>query len=232
MDLPNLTLVIVSAIIDSINPCLIGVLILMLSIILGLGKTPRQLVLLGSAYILAVFVTYFSAGIVLTSLLSAIPLVISQYLSIAIGLLVVIAGLFEIKDYFWYGKGISLHLSPRFAKKVQHYSTNSTIVGVMLLGVIAAAIELPCTGAPYLAIVTILHNNFSVGALGLLLLYNLIFITPLAVILALTASGVTISHVHRWKEASKARIRLAIGILLIILGWLLILIANGVINFN
>lgn len=232
MDLPTLLIVLVSAFVDSINPCLIGVLVLLLSIILGLGKSTRQLILLGCAYVSAVFVTYLSAGLVLTFMLSAIPLAIGQYFSIAIGLLVVIAGLLEIKDYFWYGKGISIHLSHNFVKKAQHYSANATLIGAAALGVIATVIEIPCTGAPYLAIVTILHSNFSINSVWLLILYNLIFILPLAAILALAASGVTLSHVQKWKESSKAKVRLTIGILLIILGWILILIANGAINFN
>ncbi|MGD8373263.1 MAG: GAP family protein [Candidatus Woesebacteria bacterium] len=232
MDFPTLALVFVSALIDSINPCLIGVLVLLLSIILGLGKSTNQLILLGCTYITAVFVTYLSTGLVLTFLLSAIPLAIGQYLSIAIGLLVVIAGLLEIKDYFWYGKGISIHLSHNFVKKVQHYSANATLIGIAILGVIVTVIEIPCTGAPYLAIVTILHSSFSINSFWMLILYNIIFILPLAIILALAASGVTLSHIHKWKESSKAKVRLAIGILLIILGWILILIANGALNFN
>jgi hypothetical protein len=38
--------------------------------------------------------------------------------------------------------------------------------------------------------------------------------------------------VQKWKEASKGNLRLAIGLLLIAMGWLLILIADGAINFG
>jgi cytochrome c biogenesis protein CcdA len=38
LDLPTLTVVLGSAAIDSINPCAIGVLILMVSVIMGTGK--------------------------------------------------------------------------------------------------------------------------------------------------------------------------------------------------
>lgn len=233
LDLPTLGLVVGSAAIDSINPCAIGVLILMISVIMGSGKSTGRMVLLGSAYIFAIFATYLIAGLGLVYFLSEIPIVIAEYLSIAVGLLVVLAGLLEIKDYFWYGKGFSLQIPHYFAKKIQEYSTSkTTIFGVMFLGAFVAAVELPCTGAPYLAIITVLRINFDFTAFGLMVLYNLIFVAPLLIILAMVAGGAKLTAVQKWKEDSKGGMRLAIGLLLIALGWILILIANGVINFG
>jgi cytochrome c biogenesis protein CcdA len=234
LDLPTLGLVITSAAVDSVNPCAIGVLILMVSVVLGGGKSIGRLLLLGSAYIGAIFITYLAAGLGLVYFLSEIPILIAEYLSIAVGLLVIMAGLLEIKDFFWYGKGFSLEIPHVFAKKIQEWSMNSStsVVGVMLLGAFVAAVELPCTGAPYLAIITVLRVNFDITAFGLMVLYNLIFVAPLLIILAMVAGGAKISSVQKWKEESKGAMRLGIGLLLIALGWILILIANGVINFG
>lgn len=233
LDLPTLGLVIGSAAIDAINPCAIGVLILMVSVILGGGGSTKRLLLLGSAYIGAIFTVYLVAGLGLVYFFSEIPIVLAEYLSIGVGLLVILAGLLEIKDYFWYGKGFSLQIPHYFAKKIQEYSTSkTTVAGVMFLGAFVAAVELPCTGAPYLAIITVLRINFDLMAFGLMVLYNIIFISPLLVILGMVASGSKLSSVQKWKEDSKGTMRLAIGLLLIALGWILILIANGVINFG
>lgn len=234
LDLPTLGLVITSAAVDSINPCAIGVLILMVSVVLGSGKSVGRLLLLGGAYIGAIYITYLAAGLGLVYFLSEIPILIAEYLSIAVGLLVILAGMLEIKDFFWYGKGFSLEIPHVFAKKIQEWSMSSatSIVGVMLLGAFVAAVELPCTGAPYLAIITVLRVNFDWTAFGLMVLYNLIFVSPLLFILAMVAGGAKISSVQKWKEESKGAMRLGIGLLLIALGWILILIANGVINFG
>jgi cytochrome c biogenesis protein CcdA len=102
----------------------------------------------------------------------------------------------------------------------------------MLLGAFVAAVELPCTGAPYLAIITILRIDFTIWAFALMVLYNLIFVMPLIVILIMVASGTKISAVSKWKEESKGTMRLGMGLLLVALGWILILIANGTINFG
>lgn len=234
LDLPTLGLVITSAAVDSINPCAIGVLILMVSVVLGSGKSVGRLLMLGGAYIGAIYITYLAAGLGLVYFLSEIPILIAEYLSIAVGLLVILAGLLEIKDFFWYGKGFSLEIPHVFAKKIQEWSMSSatSVVGVMLLGAFVAAVELPCTGAPYLAIITVLRVNFDITAFGLMVLYNLIFVSPLLIILAMVAGGAKISSVQKWKEESKGAMRLGIGLLLIALGWILILIANGVISFG
>lgn len=233
LDLPTLGLVVGSAAIDSINPCAIGVLILMISVLLGSGKSVKRMVILGSAYIFAIFATYLVAGLGLVYFFTSIPILIAEYLSIAVGILVIFAGLLEIKDYFWYGKGMSLQIPHVFAKKIQDWSgSKTTFFGVMLLGAFVAAVELPCTGAPYLAIITVLRIDFDMVAFGLMVLYNLIFVAPLLIILGLVASGVKLSKVAKWKEEGKGGMRLAIGLLLVALGWILILIANGVINFG
>jgi cytochrome c biogenesis protein CcdA len=232
LDLPTLGLIITSAAIDSINPCAIGVLILMISVMLGSGKSVRHMILLGSAYIFALLLTYLVAGLGLVYFFSAIPMVLAEYLSIAVGILVIFAGLLEIKDYFWYGRGVSLQIPHKFARKIQEWSgKKTTILGVMLLGAFVAAVELPCTGAPYLAIITILRVDFNLIAFGLMVLYNLIFVAPLIIILVMVAMGVKLSAVQKWKEEGKGGMRLAIGLLLVALGWILIMIANGVINF-
>src|SRR5688500_9284973 len=102
---PTLGLVVGSAAIDSINPCAIGVLILMISVIMGEKKRVGRMLYLGGLYIFAIFMTYLLAGLGLLYFLANIPLAVTEYLSIAVGLMIIIFGFFEIKDYFWYGKG-------------------------------------------------------------------------------------------------------------------------------
>lgn len=233
LDLPTLTVVVGSALIDSINPCAIGVLILMISVILSGKHSTKRLLMLGGAYIFAIFATYLIAGLGLVYFFSEIPIIIAEYLSLAVGMLVIGAGLLEIKDYFWYGKGPSLQIPKKYAKMIHEFSTSKkTIGGVMFLGAFVAAVELPCTGAPYLAIITILSVNFDIWALLLMVLYNILFVLPLIIILFAVAGGAKLGAVSKWKEESKGSMRLFIGLLLVALGWLLILIANGTINFG
>ncbi len=230
--LPTLTTVVVTAMIDAINPCAIGVLILMMSVIISSRQSVKKMVMLCSIYIFAIFVTYLAAGLGLVYFMSKIPLYLAEYISIAVGIFIIFAGLLEIKEYFWYGKWFSLSIPSVFAKKLHSYTTKITVPGIALLGVFVAGVELPCTGAPYLAIITLLSQYFDFSAFLLLVLYNIIFVSPLIVITAMVAAGKKLHEVKKWKQESRGVMRLFIGLMLVGMGWLLMLIANGTINFG
>ena len=231
--LPALGTVVITAAIDSINPCAIGVLVLLISSVLAAAKSRHDLLKFGLAYIGAVFITYVVAGLGLVYFFVQVPIVVAEYLSIAVAMIVIAAGLVEIKDFYWYGKGFSLAIPPKYSKMLDSLSKNLTVPGVMFLGAFVAAVELPCTGAPYLAILTILSQNFDFVAFLLLLLYNVVFVFPLLAILFMVYFGLAkVQDIKRWKQDNRGNMRLAIGLVLILLGWVLILIANGVINIG
>lgn len=231
LELPTLTTIILTAAVDSINPCAIGVLILLMSTLL-VAKKKGKILKVGLMYIAAVFVTYFTFGLGLTAFMANIPLYVAEYISIVVGIAVVAAGLVEIKDYFWYGKGFSLAIPKEYAKKIQEKMQNVSTGTVLFLGVFVAAVELPCTGGPYLAITLILSQNFNTAAFIMLVIYNIIFVMPLIIILLLVYFGVNVQNIQKWKQSNKGYMRLFTGLLLIGLGWLLMLIANGTINLN
>ena len=229
--LPTLGTVIGTALIDSINPCAIGVLILLISMLV-VYKSKTDLLKYGLIYIFFVFITYFLAGLGILYFLTVIPLYLSEYISIGVGILVVIGGLIEIKDFFWYGQGITLSIPSDKAKKIQKMAKKVTLPAMVVLGVFVAGVELPCTGGPYLAILMFLSQNFNFQAFLLLIFYNIIFVMPLVVILLMVYFGMKVQHLKRWKQNNRTYMRFATGIILIFLGWLLILIANGTININ
>jgi cytochrome c biogenesis protein CcdA len=231
-DVPTFSIVTVSALVDAINPCAIGVLILLLSVMLGNKGSAKRLVFFGGIYSASLCVTNVLAGLGVTYFFARVPLAVVEYLTIIIAIIVILAGLLEIKDFFWYGEGVSLQIPERFTKKITASAKKLTVPGVILLGVLVAAVELPCTGAPYLAIITLLSLNFDAQAFALLVYYNILFVAPLIVIVLVVAGGTNISHIKKWKQANKNYMRFAIGFLLIGLGWLLLLIANGTINFG
>lgn len=229
--LPTLGTIIMTALVDSINPCAIGVLILLISSLVAAKKKDKMLKV-GMLYIGAVFLTYFLYGLGLIGFLAVIPQSVAEYISIFVGMIVVLAGIIEIKDYFWYGEGFSLAIPHKYVEKIKEKMKNVSIGTVLFLGVFVASVELPCTGGPYLAITLLLSQNFNLGALLMLILYNIIFVLPLVVILVMVLLGVNVSKVQNWKQNNKSYMRLFTGLLLIGLGWLLMLIANGTINLN
>lgn len=73
-----------------------------------------------------------------------------------------------------------------------------------LLGAFVAIVELPCTGAVYLAILALMsQSGLVVSNLIMLIAYNLLFILPLIIILILfykgTSSETITTTVNRYK---------------------------------
>lgn len=231
VELPTIPVVLATALIDSINPCAIGVLVLLIATLVKLSKNKNKMLGVGAIYISAVFLTYLAAGFGLLIFIQKLD--ISRELGFLVGGLVIVLGLLEIKDFFWYGKGISLRIPARRAKQVSRYIQHVTIPSSIFLGIFVAAVELPCTGGPYLAITTLLAKiGFSWQIFWLLLFYNFIFVLPLIVILLLVYFGVNVKKIQEWKEKEKKWMRLFIGLVMVSLGILLILLANGVIRLG
>lgn len=230
--LPTLLTVIITALVDSINPCAIGVLILLISVMLATKQSRSRMFWLSSLYIGTVGLIYFLAGLSLMQFLHSIPLVVVMILSVIAALILVVGGLIEIKDFFWYGKGISLHIPAKAVKTIHKMSKKVSLFGIIFLGIFVAAVELPCTGGPYLAITLLLSQSFDMTAVLLLALYNLVFILPLIAIIGIVLLGGKIYNIKRWKMKYRGYMRLAVGIILILLAWLLIFIANGRINLG
>ncbi|MBI3413158.1 MAG: GAP family protein [Candidatus Aenigmarchaeota archaeon] len=226
--LPAIGTILGAAIIDSINPCAIGVFILLMSLTVTQKK---KMFNVGLIYIFAIFSTYLLAGLGLIAFLQRIPVFVAEYISIVVGTLIVFGGIIEIKDFFWYGRGLSLVIPQERVKQIHEYTKNINTPGIVMLGAFVAAVELPCTGGPYLAVTLLLAQNFNMTAFLLLVLYNIIFVLPLLAILSMVYFGTSIHPIKEWKHKNRAYMRLTMGLLLVFLGWLLILIANGTINF-
>lgn len=227
--IPALPVVIVTAIVDSINPCAIGVLILLIATLLEFSEEKSKMLKIGLIYISVVFLTYLAAGYGLLFFIQKLN--ISNILGWIVGIFVIILGIIEIKDFYWYGKGISLQIPKKRARKIQEMINKISIPGSILLGIFVAAVELPCTGGPYLAITTILAKiGFSTQVFWLLIIYNFIFVLPLLIILGMVYFGVSAEKIKDWKDEKKKWMRLFTGIVMILLGIFLILWNNGIIG--
>lgn len=238
--LPALGAVLVTAAVDSINPCAIGVALLLVATLVKQDRR-RDILKIGMIYVAAVYTTYLLAGIGIIYALGSVSVQIANYITVFVSLIVIAGGILEIKDFYWYGKGSSLMIPEKYSEKIAERMDGLTTPAAILLGIFVAAVELPCTGGPYLAILTVIHQTivapsaagFPLSALALMLLYNLIFVMPLIAIVVFSYLGsYKVSEMKKWKHMNKARMRMAAGLLMVFLGWILLLLATGVIKFG
>tara|TARA_Y100000310_G_scaffold97479_1_gene95110 strand:- start:1432 stop:2148 length:717 start_codon:yes stop_codon:yes gene_type:complete len=228
-ELPALPILITTALVDSVNPCAIGVLILLVTTLLALSDNKKQLLTVGLIYIAAVFTTYLLAGIGLLYFLQKFNF--AEPLGMIVGSFIIILALIDIKDFFWEGKGISLTIPASQTGRLKRMAKKATIPGAILMGIFVSAVELPCTGGPYLAILMVLESlGLTPKVLSYLALYNFIFVLPLLIILLMVYYGLSAKKVHQWKAEKRKWMRLFLGLLMLALGIILILYAKGIIT--
>lgn len=216
-----------AALADSINPCVIGALVFLLAFMTRVFKTRMMMIFGGLLYTSVVYVTYLLLGFGILQVTGAAD--IAEMFTLIAAVLAILAGFLEIKDYFWYGKGFSLQMLPGGAARLKYYVGQIEkmekkhplflLLSIALLGVFVVIIELPCTGAPYLAILALLQDESTQGqAVPLLLFYNLVFVLPLIFIVGVTYFGVSSEQIEAWRKRHRGLMRLGVGLFLIGLG--------------
>ena len=209
----TLGLIVATALIDSVNPCAIAVLLFLIAFLLAIKASKQRLLLLGGIYIFGVFVTYLLAGFGLLKFITVFNL--AGTIKIIAGAILIFAGIVSIKDFFWYGKGISLKIPERTKPLIQKYLQTGSIPAIFLAGVLVSAFELPCTGEVYLGILSMMSGiDGGLKGLGLfyLLLYNVIFVLPLVLILLSAIFGLKIDHIEKIRTERRKWLRLLIGL--------------------
>lgn len=217
-----LPLVLVAAIIDSINPCSFSVLILTIVFLFSIGRIRRQILAVGGVYILGIFVAYMLLGL---GILRALHLFSTPHFMGKLGaLILIIFGLVHIINRLFPKFPIKFKI-PRVAhNKIATLMEKATVPTAFMLGILVGLCEFPCTGGPYLMVLGLLHDNTTYwSGLGYLLLYNAIFVLPLVIMLALAGHPLTASKIQKWQKSEKKYLGIIASIAMIILGLLIIL---------
>jgi len=221
----SLLTIIGAALVDSINPCAIAVLLILMGALLASGDKKRA-VKAGFVFTLSIYIAYFLFGL---GLFSAIQISgLSYWFYKIIGILAIIIGLANIKDYVWYsGGGFVMEIPRSWRPKLKEMLGKVTSpFGAFLMGFAVCLFELPCTGGPYIVILGLLADKMTMWAsIPLLLLYNLVFVLPLIIISLLIYFGfANVENATKWKDSNLKTLHLIAGVIMLILG---ILIAFG-----
>src|SRR3989338_1991444 len=209
-----------AAVVDSINPCAIAVLLILLTaLMLGAGEKKRAL-LGGLAFTVSIYITYFLFGLGLLQLINVTNL--AGVMAKIVGVVAVIIGLANIKDFFFYGACGFVMEIPRSwrptLKKILSQVTSP--LGAFLAGFVVTLFELPCTGGPYFFVIGLLAQALRlVEVLPVLLYYNLVFVLPLLLIVFAGYFGFSsVQRAEAWKERNIRRLHLVGGLIMLALG--------------
>ena len=207
-----------AAAVDAINPCAFAVLIILLTTILA-TKSRHRALLAGLAFTTSIFISYFLMGIGLYTAINATG--ITHWFYGIVAVLAILIGLFNLKDYLWYGKWFVMEVPMKWRPKLKSLIKGVTSVpGAFLVGFAVSLFLLPCTSGPYIVILGLLAKTSTKNfALCLLILYNLVFILPMLIItLAIYFGFTTTKKAEEWRKGKLKVLHLIAGIILLLLG--------------
>ena len=214
----------VAALVDAISPCSIAILVFLIGVRVLVANRRKKALKVGLAFCLSVFIAYFLFGLGLFTVVQVSGF--SGIFSLLVGLVAVLAGIFYLKDVFWYGGGGFVMEVPRSLKPLlmKMLKGVTSPFGAFVMGFVVCLFELPCTGGPYLLILGQLADSATrLQAIPLLLYYNFLFVLPLVMIsLLLYSSPLSIGKVREWNERNKRLLRLIGAFAVMALGFLVI----------
>ena len=233
-----LLVIIVSGLIDGINPCAFAVIVFFVSFLAVYGYKKREIIYVGSTYCISVFIAYFLIGLGLFKALYSLShfyIAIKSFYILVAFICFLFAG-FALFDYFKYKKtGESkdqLLQLPDFLKKRINKVIGSQlrdkrgktpfrlIISSFIVGFIVSLLEAVCTGQVYVPVIAAIlkYPHLRLKALFYLFIYNLMFILPLIIIFVLSLLGFSSERFNKFLKKHLGLIKILMAILFIGLG--------------
>lgn len=197
------------ALADSVNPCTIAVMALLLASLLT-KKGKREAVLGGILFVMTVYIMYFLYGLGILTFLTTSGLM--EILRVVVPPLVLILALWELKSFFFYRPGfISLEM-PMFLRPLAKKAIDAaeSPLSAILVAALCSLLLLPCSSGPYFTAIPLM------GGITDLLLYNLIFVGPMLFIVLAVAFGISPEKVKELRDRHTKTLHLISGILLLL----------------
>ena len=217
-----LPLLLITGLFDGLNPCAFAVLLFFIAFLYTIHRTKTHILKVGTIYILMIYLAYLGIGV---GLLKAFMMIgVHHLIGKIASWLVIVLGLINIKDYFWYGKWFTLS-TPKVSREfINRWIQKATIPATIVVGFLVGLCTFPCSGGPYVAILGLLaaKTTYFVGMMYLLI-YNVMFVLPLVVILLFFSNRRVIGKVSRWEAEEKKPIKLIMGLLMIALGVIILI---------
>ena len=230
--------------IDGINPCAFTVIVFFISFLACYKYTKKEMIIIGSFYILAIFVAYLLIGLGLFRLLYALRdfyQVIKIFYMLVAGFCFVLC-LLSLYDYVRFKKSgkpsesilqlpssikLKIHkvIGGEFRDKESRPRRLVTLVlAALSVGFSVSILEAVCTSQVYLPIITFVLKvpSLRLKALSYLILYNLMFIAPLILVFLLALLGTTSRDFSAFMQKRFGLIRIGMALLFAGLGVFLI----------
>lgn len=231
--------VLAAGFIDGINPCAVSTLVFFMSLLSVAKVRNRALLLMGVSFCLASFLTYLSLGFGLFRILHLFSgfTVLRGVIECGMAAVLLMLAVLSFRDAIRFRKtacagDVTLQLSAGMKKRIhgvvrRGLGNTSVILGGLFIGTVVTALESVCTGQVYVpTLILILKDSaFSqTRAWLLLLLYNLMFILPLAAVFTAVYFGLRTETLLAWSRRNVVVSKVLLGLLFLFMALLIALL--------
>ncbi|MBE2199518.1 MAG: hypothetical protein IAE79_12970 [Anaerolinea sp.] len=214
--------VIVTGLVDSVNPCAFAVILLLLAFLFTLRQSRGYILKLGFVYIGMIFLVYFAIGL---GILQAVRFSDNPHFVARAGSWLLIGlGVINLIEYFFPNFPIKLHMPKIAGAHTNALIKQATLPTTMAAGLLVGLCTFPCSGGIYVSIITLLNAKTTLAwGVSYLALYNVMFVLPLIVILLMVGNRMAAKAWARWEREHALKIRLWYGVIMVALGAVMLL---------
>jgi len=226
----TLAIVILGGLFDGVNPCAFATIIFFLSYLQVAKRTPKEILMVGISFITAIFLAYFSVGLVFHAVIGKLTEMegfqwARTIMTWTFAFFAFLVAVLSLRDGIRASRGnlkdMTLQL-PDFLKNRIRGSirkrarASNYVIAAFVTGIIISFLELACTGQVYAPIVYQIQQGRT-DAVLYLLIYNIAFILPLVIIFALAYRGMTSDALLRFQKNHTAAVKYATAALFFVL---------------
>ncbi|WP_456414027.1 cytochrome C biogenesis protein [Oceanithermus profundus] len=214
---------------DGLNPCAITTLLLFIGALMAVveraarvGEAWRAHLYVWSvagAYILGIFLLYFVLGAGFIEVTSLRVFGNTHVFTRIAALLAVLLGLTMVWEYFQPHSPIRLTMPAGLHGLARKWGRRTTVAAAFVGGVLIGTCTIPCGGAMYLAVASLIGSLPSKPyAYGLLLTYNLAFVLPLLLLVGASGSRTVLRELSRLHVTQRGKVKLGLGLFVVLVG--------------
>lgn len=227
--------VVFAGLVDGLNPCAFATLIFFISYLTISGRKGKEVLFVGGAFALGVFLAYLVVGLGLYKVLDLAGDwlgAVGRWVYALTAVFCLVLAFFSIRDFLKARKGniedMELNLPAPLRKRInatirEGRKVRAYVAGAFVTGLLISFLELACTGQIYLPTIIFVSSipELRGRAIFYLVLYNLMFIIPLIVVFILAFYGTTSKQLTEFLRKHAAAVKLGMAALFVALAaWL------------
>jgi cytochrome c biogenesis protein CcdA len=217
-----------AGLIDGLNPCAFATLVFFISYMTFTGRKGRDVLFVGAAFALGVFLTYLLVGVGLLKVVQSLGFftALGRWVYLVTMLLCTILAILTFRDCLTARSGqasemtlkLPAGLKRRIHQVIRENARVRAFVGIAFVtGFVISLIELACTGQVYLPTIMFVLSvpEMAAQAFLYLLLYCLAFIIPLVVVFLVSSFGTTSQQLGLFVMRRTAAIKALTGLVFV-----------------